>query len=189
MTIMARLTAVDPATAGPQVKPLLDAVQKALGVTPNMMRTMAQSPAVLEAYLGMTGALAKGKLSRRTGEQLALVTAQANGCDYCAAAHTLLGQGAGLSEADVEQARQGTATDDRTSAALEFARAVIASRGHVADQELQAVRAAGLTEGEVGEVVAHVALNVFTNYFNSVARTDLDFPAVRPTTVPSQAAA
>src|SRR5207302_1527192 len=104
---MPRLTALDPKAAGPQAKPLLDAVQKALGVTPNMMRTMAQSPAVLNGYLALSGALGKGSLGNKVGEQLALATAEENGCGYCVAAHTLLGKGAGLSETDADAARAG----------------------------------------------------------------------------------
>ncbi len=159
---MPRFTAVEPQHADPKAQPLLVAVQQFLGVTPNMMRTMAERPAVLEGYLALSGALAKGQLGRRVGEQIALTVAEANGCGYCAAAHTLLGTGAGLSDADVEAA-------------------VLDARGHVTDGELAAARAAGLDDGDLGEVVAHVALNVFTNYFNSVADTSVDFPVVRPT--------
>lgn len=178
---MPRIAPIDPAHADAKATALLDAVQKALGVTPNMMRTMAHSPAVLDAYLSMSGALASGRLSAKVREQLALVVAESNTCDYCAAAHTLLGQRAGLSELDAERARHGDATDPSTAAALRLARAIVASRGHVSDAELAAARAGGLGDAEIGEVVAHVGFNTFTNYFNSVAGTEVDFPAVRPT--------
>lgn len=176
---MSRFIAVDPQTATPQAKPLLDAVQRALGVTPNMMRTMAESPAVLDAYLAMSRALAKGLLGGKIGEQVALTTAEENGCGYCAAAHSALGVGAGLTASEIDAARDARAVEPRAAAALVFARTVIETRGHVSDAELAAARAGGLSDGEIGEVVAHVALNVFTNYFNSVAKTEVDFPAVR----------
>lgn len=176
---MPRFHAVDPQHADPKAQPLLAAVQQALGVTPNMMRTMAVRPAVLDGYLALNGALARGRLGRRAGEQVALAVAEVNGCTYCAAAHTLLGKGAGLTDADVEEARAGTASEPRTAAALAFARAVVETRGHVTDADLATARAAGLDDGDLAEVVAHVALNVFTNYFNSVADTEVDFPAVR----------
>ena len=182
---MARITAVDRERAAPRAGALLDAVEQKLGMVPNMMRTMAQGPAVLDGYLALSAALARGQLGGRIGEQIALHTAEQNGCAYCAAAHTALGKGNGLSDADIEAARSGRASDTRAAAALALARAVIEARGHVADADIRAAREAGLSEGEIGEVVAHVALNVFTNYFNSLADTDVDFPAVRPPRKPA----
>jgi AhpD family alkylhydroperoxidase len=184
---MPRITAIDPHEATARVKPLFDTVQKLLGATPNMMRTMAQSPAVLEGYLGLLGALAKGSLGGRIGEQIALLTAEENGCTYCAAAHTALGLGGGLTEDDVSAARLGSARDPRADAALTLARAILESRGHIADADVDAARQAGLTDGQIAEVVAHVALNVFTNYFNTVAGTEVDFPAVRAPRLPAAA--
>lgn len=176
---MPRIPALDPQTANAQATALLDAVQKALGVTPNMMRTMAQSPAVLDGYLALSGALGKGALGYKLGEQIALAIAEENGCGYCAAAHSAIGAGAGLSQTDIDAARDGHAATPRAAAAVTFARTVAELRGHVSDAEFATARAAGLSDGEIGEVVAHVALNIFTNYFNTVAGTDVDFPAVR----------
>lgn len=185
---MPRIAALDPQQAEPRARPLLDAVHRTLGVTPNMMRTMAQGPAVLDGYLALNAALGKGSLGRKVGEQIALLTAEQNGCTYCAAAHTALGKLAGLSDDDIEAAREGRAPESRAAAALELARAVIQARGHVSNADLAAARAAGLSDGEIGEVVAHVALNVFTNYFNSLAGTEVDFPAVRAPRRPAVAA-
>jgi uncharacterized peroxidase-related enzyme len=182
--IAPRIAPIDPRQAGPGAKPLLDRVQQTLGVTPNMMRTMARSPAVLDGYLALATALAKGSLGRRLGEQIALLTAEANGCTYCAAAHTALGKGAGLSDAEVADARDGRASDPRCAAALLLARSIIEARGHVTDADVDAARAAGLSDAEIAEVTAHVALNVFTNYFNSLAGTEVDFPAVQPPQLP-----
>jgi uncharacterized peroxidase-related enzyme len=176
---MPRIDAIDPRQAAPSVAPLLDAVKKQLGVTPNMMRTMAHSPAVLRGYLELNKALAMSSLGRTIGEQIALLTAERNGCDYCAAAHTALGKAAGLSDAAIDAARDGRGEDPRAAAALALAGAVIDMRGHVTDDALAAARSAGLSDGEIGEVVGHVALNVFTNYFNVLAGTDIDFPKVR----------
>ena len=176
---MPRIAAIDPEHAGPRARPLLDAVQQKLGVTPNMMRTMAQSPAVLEGYLALNGALQKGSLGHRVGEQIALLTAEQNGCGYCAAAHTALGSGAGLTDEQIEAARSGDADDARAAGALALSRAIIEARGHVGDVDVAAARNAGLSDSEIAEVVAHVALNTFTNYFNTLAGTEVDFPAVR----------
>jgi uncharacterized peroxidase-related enzyme len=177
---MPRIAALDRQQVGPRTQGLLDAVNQALGVTPNMMRTMAQSTAVLDGYLALNNALAKGSLGRKLGEQLALLTAEQNGCNYCASAHTALGKHAGLTDSDITAARDGRAAEPRAQAALSLARAVIETRGHVSDPDLAAARKAGLADGEIGEVVAHVAVNVLTNYFNSLADTEVDFPAVRP---------
>lgn len=173
---MSRLSVVDPATAEPAAKSLLNKVERALGATPNMMRAMAVSPAVLDAYLSQSGALSKGSLSGAVREQIALVAAVQNSCEYCYAAHHVLGERAGVSGEDLTSSGKGQASDPKTQAALTFARAVIETRGFVSDEDLAQVRAAGYGDGEIGEIVANVALNVFTNYFNNVAGTAIDFP-------------
>jgi len=175
---MSRLTALDPAQETGTAKPLLDSVQRALGMTPNLMRTLAHSPAALEGYLSLNGALAKGSLPAPLREQLAITIAEANRCEYCLSAHTLLGRLAKLDAPALDAARHGESADPKTQAALQFALAVLAQRGTVTDDALHAVLAAGYTQGDVAEIVAHVGLNVFTNYFNNVAQTEVDFPRV-----------
>lgn len=178
---MSRLTAINPAEATGKAKDLLDAVQKKLGLTPNMMRTMAQSPAVLEAYLNFSGALASGSLNAKVREQIALAVGEANSCEYCVSAHTAIGKMVGLSEDDINGSRQSSSGDARTNAALKFAQTVVLERGEVSDRDIQRVREAGFTDGEIGEIVAAVALNIFTNYFNHIAGTEIDFPRVELT--------
>jgi uncharacterized peroxidase-related enzyme len=177
---MTRIQPIDYEQATGNTKELLDAVKAKLGITPNMMKTMAQSPAVLEAYLNFSGALGGGKLNARLREQIALISAEINGCGYCASAHTAIGKLVGLGEDAILAARKGDAADAKTAAALKFARTVVVNRGEVSDTELQAVKDAGFSDGEIGEIVANVALNIFTNYFNEIARTEIDFPKVKP---------
>lgn len=177
---MTSFVPVDPARAEGRAHDLLAAVKAKMGVVPNMTRHMARSPAVLDAYLGFAGALAGGTLDAKLREQLALATAEANGCTYCLSAHTLLGKGAGLSAADLAAARDADAADPKAKAALGFARAVIERQGRVDDAQIATLRAAGFDDGAIGEIVAHVALNVFTNYFNNVTRPVVDFPVVAP---------
>lgn len=177
---MSRIPAIDPTTATGPTAPLFTAVKAKLGVVPNLVRTFAQSPSVLEAYLGFSGALAKGVLPAPVREQLALAIAESNACEYCLSAHTLMGKGAGLSPEAMVAARRGEATDPKVAALLLFARAVVAERGKVADDQLVTVRAAGASDAEIVEVVAHVALNILTNYTNSVAQTVADFPPAQP---------
>ena len=157
---------------------ILDTVQKKMGMIPNLVSTMTNSPAVANAYLGFSQQLSTGSLSPRLREQLSLVVGEENSCDYCLAAHTALGKGAGLSEPETCDARRAEAKDDAERAALEFAQKIVKDRGVVSDDDIHQVREAGYTDGEISEIVANVALNIFTNYFNHVAGTEVDFPAV-----------
>lgn len=177
---MTRLNTINPETATGRPKEVLDAIKHKIGLVPNMTRAMANSPAALDGYLQLSGALAKGTLPAKVREQIALAVAEANGCGYCLAAHTAVGKAVGLTADQIRDSRHGTAVDAKTAALLGFARKVVDARGRVADADLAAVRAAGWHDGAVAEVVAHVALNVFTNYFNNLAETDLDFPAAAP---------
>jgi uncharacterized peroxidase-related enzyme len=176
---MTRIQPVNHEQSTGKVKQLLDAVQAKLGMTPNMVKTMAQSPAVLEAYLNLSSTLGGGKLNPSLREQIALISAEINACGYCASAHTAIGKMVGLGEDAILAARNGHASDAKAEAALKFARTVIVSRGDVSDADLRSVRSAGFSDGEVGEIVANVALNIFTNYFNKIAGTDIDFPKVQ----------
>ena len=158
---------------------VLTAVGKQLGSVPNLFRMVANSPAALEGYVGLMGALAKGALPAATRERIALAVAEANGCEYCLSAHSYLGKHvAKLSDAEIATNRAGTSEDPVAGAAVRFALQVLEQRGHVGDAELQAVRDAGYTDAQIIEIVQHVALNVWTNYVNSVARTVVDFPVV-----------
>ena len=172
---MTRLTPIDPAEATGKAKELLSAVQAKLRFTPNMMRTMAVSPAVLDGYLCFSSALGGGALGAKVREQIALAVAEANGCEYCLAAHSTIGKMVGLTNGDVVASRQARSSDPKTEAALAFARAILESRGDVSDGDLHAIREAGYGNGEIAEIVAHVVLNVFTNYFNRFAQTSIDF--------------
>jgi uncharacterized peroxidase-related enzyme len=173
---MSRINQIAPEVATGKAKELLDAVKAKLGLVPNMTRAMAQSPAVLEGYLQFSGALGKGKLSAKAREEIALAVGQANHCDYCLAAHSTIGKMVGLTAEQIRDSRLGTAVDPKADALIGFARKLVDSRGVVTDRDVAAVREAGFDEGAIAEVVANVALSVFTNYFNNVAETDIDFP-------------
>lgn len=180
---MPRLNAIDPKEATGKAKELLDGVKAKIGMVPNLMRTYANSPAALEGYLNFSGALGGGLLNAKLREQIALTVADANSCEYCLSAHTAIGKMVGLDENELVASRRATATDARTDAALKFAHQIVVKRGEVSDNEVQAVRAAGYSDGEIVEIVANVALNIFTNYFNHVAQTVVDFPKVPLATV------
>jgi uncharacterized peroxidase-related enzyme len=160
-------------------QPLLDAVKRQLGIVPNLYRVVANSPAALAALTGLGGALGK-TLDVRSRERVALAVAEVNGCDYCLSAHSYLALNlAKLPAGEVELARKGASNDPKAAALARFAAEVTRSRGHVTDADLAAVRGAGYGDAEIVEIVALVAENVFTNFVNSVAETEIDFPIVR----------
>jgi uncharacterized peroxidase-related enzyme len=175
---MSRLKALDLITADTMASTLLNAVEQRMGSVPNMIATLAHSHTATQAYLSFSQILAGGSLSAGLREKIALTVSEANQCEYCLCAHSFFGEKAGLNEAEILDARHGMSDDPKTHAALEFVRKVVQDRGHVTDEELAEVRRAGYSDGEIVEIVAHVALNIFTNYFNQVAETDIDFPAV-----------
>jgi uncharacterized peroxidase-related enzyme len=175
---MPRIAPIDPEQTDPATAATLKAVEAKLGALPNLFTTLARAPAALSGYLQFSEALSRGRLTPRQREMIAIVVAQANACAYCLAAHVAIGQGVGLSDEDIERARHGGAGDPRDDAIAELALWVVRSRGDVNDGDLKAARQAGLDDGLIIEIVAHVALNVLTNYVNRVAATEVDFPSV-----------
>jgi len=177
---MSRITYPATIPAAPEAsQPLLQAVEKQLGSVPNLFRLAGVSPAALEGYLGLSGALGKGRLPAATRERVALAVAQINGCNYCLSAHTYLGKNlAKLDEAEIAANRAGRSNDAKADAAVRFAAKVTSARGRVDAGDLRAVRDAGYDDGQIIEIVQHVALNTWTNYLNELAQTEIDFPAV-----------
>jgi uncharacterized peroxidase-related enzyme len=175
---MPRLTAIQPQAATGKAKELLDAVQAKLKITPNMTKVMANSPAVLEGYLSFSAALSHGALDAKLREEITLEVGEQNSCQYCVSAHTAIGKMTGLTDSEIEQAREATSPSAKNAAALRFAREIVATMGRPTDTDVDAVRRAGFTDGEIAEVIAHVALNIFTNYFNNTAGVEVDFPKI-----------
>ncbi len=186
---MPRIDPIDPARAEGKAATLLAGVQKSLGMTPNLMSTLAVSPTALEAYLGLMKALGGGRLGGRLGEQLSLAISNANGCGYCTSVHTALGRHLGVEADELARNQRGRSADPKVEAALQFALALVAERGWVSDRDLQRVREAGYGDGDIAEITARVALNTFSNYFNHVAETEVDFPLVDVVDVDQQLAA
>lgn len=177
---MSRIHQIAAESATGTAKELLDAVKGKLGLVPNMTRAMANAPAVLDGYLSLSGALGKGELSAKNRERIALAVGQANGCDYCLAAHSAIGKMVGLTADQILDSRRGTSVEPRSDAIVRFARRVVDKQGRVTEADLADARIAGLDDAAVAEIVANVALNIFTNYFNHVAETDIDFPKAEP---------
>jgi uncharacterized peroxidase-related enzyme len=177
---MNNIAAMNPAEATGPAKALFDGVQAKLGAIPNLFRVLGNAPAALNAYLGFNTALSGGTFSAKLREQIALTVAETNQCGYCLSAHTFIGGKVGLAERDILDARQGHAADVRSGAILALARNIVVQRGEIGAAGLEQARKAGLTDGEIVETIANVALNIFSNYVNHIAGTEIDFPEVKP---------
>ncbi|MEW2547966.1 carboxymuconolactone decarboxylase family protein [Streptomyces sp. NPDC047002] len=178
---MPRLPQIDPATATGKAAEQLAEAQKAMGSVPNLIKVLANSPAAVKGYLALNGALAAGALPHAVRERLSILTAELNGCGYCLSAHTFIGgEFAGIDAAELAAAREGRSSDPHIEALLALTRSVVEQRGRGGEQAVAAARAAGVTDAEITEVVANVALNILTNYVNELAGTDVDFPVVAP---------
>ncbi|MDD5304962.1 MAG: carboxymuconolactone decarboxylase family protein [Elusimicrobia bacterium] len=180
---MQRIPRTDMSKATGRTREQLDAVSRKMGRVPNLHATMANSPAVLTAYLRLNDALSQTSLDNRLRELLAVTVASANDSEYCLSAHTAFGRHLKVDEAELLHAREGASTDPKTLAALTFAKSLVQKRGRVSDGEVSALKAAGFSNAAVLEIVASTVMNIFTNYCNHVAVTEVDFPRV---SVPSQ---
>ena len=175
---MARVKMVDPAQATGKSKELLTALQNNIKSVPNLAKALANSPAALKAWMEFDGALAKGSLNAKLRQEIALAVGQKNGCEYCVSAHTAIGRAAGLTEQQILASREGHGTSLKDTAALTFARELLERHGQVPASSIQALRDHGFTDGEIAEIFAHVALNIFTNYFNIALDVEVDSPRV-----------
>jgi len=175
-----RIAPVAPRQAAARTRGMLNGALAKQGFVSNLLRVFAHSPSVLKGYLSFHEALAKGAFDASLREQIALAVAEANLCGYCLSVHAFAGARSGLSASEIAAARQAAARSARSDAILKFARSIIVSRGEVSDADLAQARAAGLTDADIVETVAHVALNTWLNYMNHVARPPLDFPEVKP---------
>lgn len=176
---MSRINLVDPAEATGEAQTALSQIKGAFGVTPNMFRAAANSPAALKSMWGAFGALGGGVLGAKLGEQIAVAIADIDRCDYCLSAHTLLGQKAGATAQEMAEAQAGRSHDPRTAAVLAFAVKVVRDRAQINDADVAALREQGLDDEAIVEVIAHIALNLFTNYLNVALDVPVDFPGVR----------
>ena len=175
---MARINVVTHETANTEQKVLFDAIQSQLGMVPNFIRVLANSPAALKAFLGIHSIAGAGVLDPLTRERIALAVAQQNGCQYCVSAHTAIGRKAGLGAEEILANRAGRSSDAKAEAALVFARALVEHAGEVGRDEVARVRAAGHSDAEIVEIIAHVAMNIFTNLIGKSTEIEIDFPRI-----------
>ena len=175
---MSNIDLVNPDNASGKQKELFNQIKGAFGVVPNMFKAIGNSPAALQSMFGSFGALGGGKLGAKLGEQIAVLVADINRCEYCLSAHTMLGQNAGLSAEQMANAQSGKSSDAKTQAALDFSAKLVKNRAQISKSDVQQVRDAGFNDEEIAEILAHVALNIFTNYTNVAFNVPIDFPKV-----------
>ncbi len=169
------LELLTPENAG-AARPILEDVKKKIGKLPNIYAAMAHSPASLQALFDFKKALSKGVLTAKEAEVIALVLAQHNSCDYCLAAHTVIGKGAGLTEEQTVEARKGRLKDHKLQALAVVTKAIVEKNGYLSSEDLQEFYEAGYDKSALVEVIANVSINIFTNLFNHAAETPVDFP-------------
>ena len=175
----ARVPLVDQRTAPAASVAAIEQIQMAFGVVPNMFRAVANSPAALQSMWGSFGALGDGAITPLLGEKIAVAVADRNRCEYCLAAHRALGRKAGATAEEMAAAQAGLSNEPKTAAALAFALKAVEARGQLADADVAGLRQAGFNDEEIVEILAHVALNLFTNYVNVVFNVPVDFPGVK----------
>lgn len=174
---MPRIPPVDESLADADTLEILGLVRDKVGTVPNFIATMANSLPVVRGFLGLSQALSTGLLPAALRLKIALRVSEINKCHYCISAHTVFAGHTGLDDAQVLNARLGVAESEKEKAALLFTRKIVIHHGAVRAEDMKEIREAGYSDAEISEIVANVILNLFTNYFNMAAETDLDFPA------------
>ena len=171
---MSRINLVERDQADTEQGASLDAIQAQLGMVPNFLKVFANSPAALNAFLGLHEIASSGALDGQTRERIAVALAEKNACEYCVS----IGRKAGLSSEEVEINRAGGSQDATADAAVKFARSLAENNGAVTNTELLAVRNDGYNDAEMVEIITHVGLNVLTNILGKASKVEIDFPKV-----------
>ena len=175
---MSRINTVDYQNADKEQAALYDAITTQLGTVPNFLKVFANSPAALRAFLGLHDIAGEGSLDPQTRERIALALAEQNACQYCVSAHTAIGRKAGLDDIEIEASRSGTSQDEKTAAAVSFAKSLVEHKGEVTNAEFDLVRDAGYSESDIVEIITHVGMNVLTNILAKASRVEIDFPKI-----------
>jgi len=175
---MNKINPINVSEASEASKAVLESVSKKLGRIPNMHRVMANSPAVVDAYVKLNVALSGGTIGSKLAEMIALATAEHNACSYCLSAHTFLGTKAGLTEKQLLDSRLFHSDDEKLNAGLFFAKKILSVPNKISPEDITLLKRYGYTDGEVLEIIANVVRNIFTNYINTVSDTEVDWNAI-----------
>ena len=157
---------------------VLEIVNKKLGRIPNMYKVMANSPAVLDAYVKLNGALSAGAIGSKMAEMIALATAEHNACSYCLSAHSFLGSKAGLTEQQIADSQIFHSDIEKFDAGLQFTKKILTNPNQISSDDIAPLKKHGFTDGEILEIIANVIRNIFTNYVNIVSNTEVDWDVI-----------
>jgi uncharacterized peroxidase-related enzyme len=175
---MSRINLVTDELANDEQKELYAAIQGQLGMVPNFLKILANSPAALRAFLGLHSIANEGSLDPKTRERIALGLAEQNACQYCVSAHTVIGRKAGLSGDEIEANKVGGSQDAKAAVAVKFSRSLSENNGAVSTAELLEIRGAGYDDAEIVEIITHVGMNILTNILAKTSRVEIDFPKI-----------
>ncbi len=164
--------------ASQESQAVLEIVKKKLGRVPNMYKVMANSPAVLDAYVKLNGALSTGTIGSKMAEMIALATAEQNTCSYCLSAHSFFGAKVGLTDEQIIEARKFSSQNEKMNAGLIFVKKMLVTPKEISSKDIEPLRQVGYTDGDILEIVANVIRNIFTNYINTISETEVDWPVI-----------
>ncbi len=174
-----RIKPIEADNASKEQNEVLNLINQKFGRIPNIFALMANSPQSIKGYLAFNEALSNGVLSPQIRERIAIVVAETHLCEYCLSAHVAIAKQIGLDDAEIMKARQVQSQEPKIDAMLGFARNLLLRKADLPESDYSDLKATGVTDAEITEIIANVALNVFTNYFNHVAKTEVDFPKVK----------
>ncbi|MFC1754670.1 carboxymuconolactone decarboxylase family protein [Thermoproteota archaeon] len=163
-----------------EAKEIFESITKKVGRMPNIYAGVANSPSTLKAFLEFRANQSKGgRFSQKEAEAISLAIGQENQCTYCLAAHTVLGKMAGFSEEDTIELRKAQSDDPKLSALAKLSKEIVATKGRPSQEVIDAFFKAGYDQAALVELIGHVSANIFTNYFNHIADTPIDFPVAK----------
>ncbi|GAB4175329.1 MAG: carboxymuconolactone decarboxylase family protein [Wenzhouxiangellaceae bacterium] len=169
------LEVLTPENAPQAARPLLEKAREKYGFVPNILGVMANSPALLEAYITLSGIFEKTAFSPAEKQLVLLGASIENGCDYCTAAHSAIARMQGVDGSLIEAAVEGQPLpDQRLDALYRFTRTMVRTRGRPSDEDLKTFLDAGYRESQVQDVIVGIALKTLSNYNNHLAGTPID---------------
>lgn len=156
---------------------IYDELNDKAGMVANVYKVAANSPQALKGIIDLTKTLNRGQFSKQEIQAIDLVIAEVSDCDYCRAAHTDIGKQVGWTEEETQQLRTGSFNkDEKIDALVKLSREIVKTNGNPDESTIQAFADVGYTHEHLAELIGWVAVNIFTNYTNHIAGTEIDFP-------------
>ena len=158
---------------------IFDGLKQKIGMVPNIYAAIAHSPVMLKALLAYGETIKSGEFSPKETEAIALTTGEENSCQYCLSAHSAIAQKLGFNEQEIVQLRKGGIEDTKLKALTALTREIVAQRGYPSHGLIEEFFSVGYSQAALAELIGLISLNIFTNYFNHIAKTEIDFAEVK----------